>query len=123
TGSAGVRVRRSCSRQGGRVHRTASYRRRGRGCGGGRRRRRGAERRTTAGRRDRGSLRRRHRGHRLLCMVNTMFSGIVEETGRVGESPNGDGRMLISAERVVSDARPGDSIAVGGACLTVTAVL
>ena len=56
-------------------------------------------------------------------MVNTMFSGIVEETGRVGESPNGDGRMLISAERVVGDARPGDSIAVDGACLTVTAVL
>lgn len=51
-----------------------------------------------------------------------MFTGLVEEVGRVvgvgraGESVHLD----IAASRVVQDLRVGDSIAVDGACLTVT---
>ena len=51
-----------------------------------------------------------------------MFTGLVEELGRVRETgADGEGfRMRITAERVVEDAAPGDSIAVNGVCLTVT---
>lgn len=46
-----------------------------------------------------------------------MFTGIVEEVGRVS---GWDGsRLAIAANRVVSDVKLGDSIAVNGACLTV----
>ena len=46
-----------------------------------------------------------------------MFTGIVEEVGRVSGL---DGyRLAIGASRVVSDVKLGDSIAVNGACLTV----
>jgi riboflavin synthase len=55
-----------------------------------------------------------------------MFSGIVEETGRIErteERAGGAGRRLwISARRVLEDARVGDSIAVSGCCLTAVAV-
>jgi riboflavin synthase len=55
-----------------------------------------------------------------------MFSGIVEEIGRVGrieERPGGAGRRLwIAADRVLEDARVGDSIATSGCCLTAVAV-
>lgn len=46
-----------------------------------------------------------------------MFTGIVEELGRVAtlEGP----RLRISATRVVDDAEIGSSIAVNGCCLTV----
>ena len=45
-----------------------------------------------------------------------MFTGIVEEVGRVSEiTANG---MTVRAEKVLSDLKPGDSIAVNGACLT-----
>lgn len=51
-----------------------------------------------------------------------MFTGIVEEVGEVRsvdvESPQ-DG-LTIQAQRVLSDAKLGDSIAVNGTCLTVT---
>lgn len=51
-----------------------------------------------------------------------MFTGIIEELGRVLEidvdrPQNG---LIIEALAVLEDARPGDSIAVNGACLTVT---
>lgn len=50
-----------------------------------------------------------------------MFTGIVEELGRVlsvtARGP--EGRLVVAAERVLSDLRVGDSIAVNGACLTV----
>jgi riboflavin synthase len=49
-----------------------------------------------------------------------MFTGIVEELGRL-ESLDG-GRLRIAATRVVEDAAIGDSIAVNGCCLTVVAV-
>ena len=48
-----------------------------------------------------------------------MFTGIVEELGRL-ESLDG-GRLRIAATRVVEDASIGDSIAVNGCCLTVVA--
>ncbi len=59
-----------------------------------------------------------------------MFTGIVEEVGAVvaidrapgeGGSP-GDARLTVRGPLVVSDAAPGDSIAVAGVCLTVAAL-
>lgn len=49
-----------------------------------------------------------------------MFTGIVEEVGRV-VSISGDG-MTVRAERVMSDLKLGDSIAVNGACLTAVSL-
>jgi riboflavin synthase len=49
-----------------------------------------------------------------------VFTGLVEEVGRVSSLQEGEMlRLGISAERVSSDARAGDSISVNGACLTV----
>lgn len=48
-----------------------------------------------------------------------MFTGIVEELGRLDSLDNG--RLRIAATRVVDDAAIGDSIAVNGCCLTVVA--
>lgn len=50
-----------------------------------------------------------------------MFTGIIEEIGTVREAP--PGRLLITAKKVVEDTKVGDSIAVNGACLTVTEIL
>ena len=54
-----------------------------------------------------------------------MFTGIVEEVGRVVEkSELADAvRLRISGPLVTGDASPGDSIAVNGVCLTVVEVL
>ena len=54
-----------------------------------------------------------------------MFTGIVEEVGRVvGKSVRPDAvRLQIRGPLVTSDASPGDSIAVNGVCLTVVQVL
>ena len=46
-----------------------------------------------------------------------MFTGIVEERGRVREV--GAARLAVNCRTVSTDAAPGDSIAVNGACLTV----
>jgi riboflavin synthase len=57
-----------------------------------------------------------------------MFSGIVEEIGRVArieERPGAAGpgrRFWIAAERVLEGARVGDSVAISGCCLTAVAV-
>lgn len=60
-----------------------------------------------------------------------MFTGIVEEVGAVvaldlapgtqgaADGGAGDARLTVRGPLVVSDAAPGDSIAVGGVCLTV----
>lgn len=49
-----------------------------------------------------------------------MFTGIVEEIGRVvSASP---GRLVISARTVLPEMKLGDSIAVNGVCLTVTSL-
>jgi riboflavin synthase len=52
-----------------------------------------------------------------------MFTGIVEELGRVvGVAPHDGGvRMTIGARTVLDDAELGASIAVNGCCLTVVA--
>lgn len=47
-----------------------------------------------------------------------MFTGIVEEVGSVKAVE--EGRLVIGASEVLSDVKVGDSIAVNGACLTVT---
>jgi len=51
-----------------------------------------------------------------------MFTGIVEELGEVVsiERLDGAARITVRGLRVTADARPGDSIAVNGTCLTVT---
>ncbi|WP_456411145.1 riboflavin synthase [Oceanithermus sp.] len=50
-----------------------------------------------------------------------MFTGIVEEVGRVtrAEPKGGNLRVWIEAEKVLEGTEVGDSIATGGACLTV----
>lgn len=62
-----------------------------------------------------------------------MFTGIVEELGSVvslvrpaGDAASGtapDAVLTVAGPLATSDARPGDSIAVDGVCLTVTSVL
>ena len=54
-----------------------------------------------------------------------MFTGIVEDLGEVeAVEPQGDfARIHIRSATVTDDARPGDSIAVNGVCLTVTQLL
>ena len=49
-----------------------------------------------------------------------MFTGIIEELGRVRsvEQRGEDGRIVIEARIVTEDAKEGDSIAVNGVCLT-----
>lgn len=49
-----------------------------------------------------------------------MFTGIVEEVGTVKSI--GSGRLTVSASVILDGTRLGDSVAVNGACLTVTAV-
>jgi riboflavin synthase len=51
-----------------------------------------------------------------------MFTGIVEETGRVAAfTPGPDSwRLQVAADLVPADVRLGDSVAVNGCCLTVT---
>ena len=49
-----------------------------------------------------------------------MFTGIVEELGRV--VARDDGRFTFEAKVVTEDAAVGDSIAVNGCCLTVVAL-
>jgi riboflavin synthase len=53
-----------------------------------------------------------------------MFTGIVEELGQLAEIQwYGEGAVItVRAPLVTGDARPGDSIAVSGVCLTVTGV-
>ena len=50
-----------------------------------------------------------------------MFTGIIEETGRVAAFAQGPGswQLQVSAQLVLTDAKPGDSVAVNGCCLTV----
>jgi riboflavin synthase len=49
-----------------------------------------------------------------------VFTGLVEEVGRVSSQQEGEMlRLSISANRVTDDTRVGDSISVSGACLTV----
>lgn len=52
-----------------------------------------------------------------------MFTGLIEEIGyirRINSSSEGTG-LVVGADKVISDLKIGDSIAVSGPCLTVTA--
>jgi riboflavin synthase len=49
-----------------------------------------------------------------------VFTGLVEEVGRVVEATTT--RLGVEARLVLADAKPGDSIAVDGVCLTLTEV-
>jgi riboflavin synthase len=51
-----------------------------------------------------------------------MFTGIIEETGRVVAFTEGrdSWRLQVAAKLVSSDVKLGDSVAVNGCCLTVT---
>ena len=53
-----------------------------------------------------------------------MFTGIVEEMGRIEriEERPGGRRFWIAAEKVLAGARVGDSIAANGCCLTAVAI-
>ncbi|WP_375388176.1 riboflavin synthase [uncultured Amnibacterium sp.] len=54
-----------------------------------------------------------------------MFTGIIEERGRVvgwERTADGGARLTVDAPLASSDARHGDSIAVSGVCLTVVAL-
>jgi riboflavin synthase len=54
-----------------------------------------------------------------------MFTGIVEDLGEVEaiEHAGGSARIFVRSATVTQDARPGDSIAVNGVCLTVTGLI
>ena len=54
-----------------------------------------------------------------------MFTGIIEETGRVKSLRLGEeeGRLSVRAQKVLQGTRIGDSICVNGVCLTVTRLL
>ncbi|PPF36654.1 riboflavin synthase [Pseudoclavibacter sp. AY1H1] len=54
-----------------------------------------------------------------------MFTGIIEELGRISsiERHDTDARLTLRAPLSVSDARIGDSISVDGVCLTVAELL
>ncbi|MBU2536383.1 MAG: riboflavin synthase [Chloroflexi bacterium] len=47
-----------------------------------------------------------------------MFTGIIEEVGKVLSASMT--KLVISAPQVIDGMKPGDSIAINGACLTVT---
>ncbi len=49
-----------------------------------------------------------------------MFTGIIEEVGWIKST--GQGKLVISAQKVLEGTKLGDSIAVNGVCLTVTAI-
>lgn len=53
-----------------------------------------------------------------------MFTGIVEEVGRIDviEHLDEGARLVVATERVADGAAVGDSIAVNGCCLTVTSL-
>lgn len=53
-----------------------------------------------------------------------MFTGIIEETGIIRNIQRGakSSSLTVKASKVLEDSRIGDSIAVNGVCLTVTAM-
>lgn len=56
--------------------------------------------------------------------IGSMFTGIVEEVGRVAAIEHLDrgARLVVESARAANGAEIGDSIAVNGCCLTVTSV-
>jgi len=56
--------------------------------------------------------------------VIKIFTGIVEETGKIESVANGNKSAIITiiADKVLKGTKIGDSIAVNGVCLTVTSI-
>jgi riboflavin synthase len=54
-----------------------------------------------------------------------VFTGIVEDLGEVEaiEHAGDSARIFVRSAKIAQDARPGDSIAVNGVCLTVTGLI
>jgi riboflavin synthase len=54
-----------------------------------------------------------------------MFTGLIEELGRVTEVviTNGAGRITVAAEHASRALKPGDSVAVSGVCLTAVRIV
>jgi riboflavin synthase len=54
----------------------------------------------------------------------TMFTGIIEEVGRVTRISRGDGTrgLMVSCMQLLKELRKGDSIAVSGVCLTAVEI-
>ncbi|MGN0962477.1 MAG: riboflavin synthase, partial [Clostridia bacterium] len=52
-----------------------------------------------------------------------MFTGIIEETGRIADIRRHSlsASLTVSCRKIMEDIHLGDSIAVNGICLTVTA--
>jgi len=52
-----------------------------------------------------------------------MFTGIIEELGKISATKIGSqgGEIIVSAKEITQDLKLGDSVAVNGVCLTVTA--
>jgi riboflavin synthase len=59
----------------------------------------------------------------MAAVEHQMFTGIVEELGSVGglTQQRGGSQLRVAARKVTEDVKLGDSIAVNGVCLTVTA--
>jgi riboflavin synthase len=53
-------------------------------------------------------------------MDRIMFTGIVEEVGKIVAAP--PGRLTVAASKTLERIGPGDSICVNGVCLTVTSL-
>jgi riboflavin synthase len=53
-----------------------------------------------------------------------MFTGIIEEVGRVSNiaKKNGNRRLIVSASQLTKELKQGDSIAVSGVCLTAVEI-
>ncbi|MCR5792486.1 MAG: riboflavin synthase [Lachnospiraceae bacterium] len=54
-----------------------------------------------------------------------MFTGIVEETGKLAGKLNGakSSKLQIEGKHIFGDLKTGDSVAVNGVCLTVTEIM
>ena len=62
--------------------------------------------------------------HKNIQGGEKMFTGIIEETGKVEAVAKGSNSAVITitAGKVLKDTKIGDSIAVNGVCLTVTSI-
>ena len=60
-----------------------------------------------------------------MCYYECMFTGIVEETGKIKSFKKGSNgaELEIECSKVLEDTKIGDSIAVNGVCQTVTGLL
>ncbi len=54
-----------------------------------------------------------------------MFTGIIEEVGKIKRIAHGDGkrRLTVAARQVTEELKRGDSIAVSGVCLTAVEIM